>query len=170
MVSLLELVEKLEHTPVSLADLRKLIPENCKAVELKHLKGKHRSSIFKDNEGMIVRLPSDLSKIGHFVCLLPKQHHIEYFSSLGNSPVQETKRLGNDKTLLELLGTEYIYNRKPLQSGKFNIKTCGMWVVTRLFLRDLKLREFQTLFSRSLSLQTSDDIVSIMMLILFSEV
>ena len=170
MVRLLELVEKLKHTPVSLGDLRKIIPSECKAVELKDLKNKHRSDIFKGNKGMIVRLPSNLSKIGHFICLIPRKHHIEIFSSLGHSPAQETKRLGNDQTLINIIGKNYVYNRTPLQSGKFNIQTCGMWVVTRLFLRDLKLREFQTLFSRTLSLQSPDDIVSVMMLLLFSDV
>ena len=70
----------------------------------------------------------------------------------------------------QLLGTNFVYNRKRLQGGDFKIRTCAMWCVARLYLSDMELREFQQMFSKSVTLSTPDDIVSILCLLSFSEV
>ena len=171
MVKLKVLLERLKQTPLDLRALAKVLPKSCKTMQYKDLKGKHRSEIFKNTEGIILRIPSKKSKIGHFVCLIPRPNHIEYFSSLGNSAKEEIAKLDQDPSvLLDLLGDHYIYNSKPLQSSDFHIVDCGAWMLCRLYLRKLKLREFQTLFSGRVFLQTSDDIASCLAVLLLTEV
>ena len=171
MVKLQGLISRLKRTPLDLRQLAKIIPTSCKAMQYKQLKGKNRREIFSDNEGIVLLIPSKKSKIGHFVCLLPRSNHIEYFSSLGNSPSEEIFKLEQDKDVLgNILGKSYIYNSKPLQRADFDIVDCGLWMLCRLYLRKLKLREFQTLFSSKLTLQGGDDIASLLAILLLTEV
>ena len=171
MVTLQSIIEKLKQTPVSIHDLKKLVPSYCRVVKLEQIHSQHRSELFKNHTAVIVLLPSDHSDVGHFVALLGKEKgYIEYFSSLGESAEKEQKRLSTDKTLLHILGKRYQYNQRKLQQGKFSIQSCGMWVLTRVILQDLKLREFQQLFSRKVTINSSDDLVSIMVLLLYSQV
>ena len=172
MVKLVSLLERMKKTPIDLRVLAKLIPQSCKTMQFKQLKGKHRSEIFKDNEGIVVLIPSKVSKIGHFICLLPRRHHIEYFSSLGGDATSEMSKLGieHQEVMMKLLGSNYIYNSKKLQTNDFHINDCGCWMVARLYLRHLKLRQFQTLFTSSVNLQSSDDIVAMLCVLPFTEV
>jgi hypothetical protein len=106
--------------------------------------------------------------MGHFVALLPRRHHIEYFSSLGNSWERELDLLSEPHTIFkELLGKSFIYNRTKLQSGSYKVEDCSAWVLARVFLSKLKLREFVQLFQRTVSLSGSDDIVAVLTLLLF---
>ena len=86
--------------------------------------------------------------------------YIEYFSSLGGSPVKETQKLGQDgKSLMKLLGKNYAYNSKSLQAPSTKIEDCALHVLCRAQLKDLKLREYQDLFSSKIHLSSADDIV-----------
>ena len=172
MVKLKVLLERLKSTPLDLRQLEQVLPESCKAMQYKDLKGKNRRELFKDTEGIVLLIPSKKSKIGHFVGILVRRNHIAYFSSLGNSPTKEATLLHTDEGIMkQILGSNFVYNRKRFQgSNEFKIRTCAMWCVARLYLSDLKLREFQELFSRSLSLSTADDIVSLLCLLPFSEI
>ena len=171
MVKLKSLIERLKQTPLDLRQLAEVLPPSCKTMQYKDLKGKHRSDIFKNTEGIVLLIPSKKSKIGHFVCLLARRNHIEYFSSLGNSPKEEVAKLDQDPAILmDLLGDHYIYNSKPLQSSDFHIVDCGAWMLCRLYLRKLKLREFQTLFSGHVNLQSSDDIANCLAVLLLTAV
>ena len=171
MVSLKSAISSLKHTAVSIHDLRKLVPPKCKVVKLSELKGKHRSEVFKGVRGMIILLPSTVSPQGHYVAVLPRKNHIEYWSSLGNSPAKESKLLHIDEGIIDnLLGRHYIYNRTRLQSGDFSIKTCAMFCVARLYMSDLKMREFNSLFKSGMTANSPDDLVSLMSFMTFQDV
>ena len=171
MVSLRHVIQQLKHTPVGIEDLKKLVPSKCNVVKLSELKGQHRSKVFKGVRGLIVLLPSRVSKVGHYVAVVPRRNHIEYWSSLGNSPAKESALLHSDEGIItNLLGRHFIYNRTRLQSGDFSIKTCAMFCVARLYLSDLKLRQFNSLFSKGLTANTPDDLVSLMSFLPFQDV
>ena len=171
MVNLKQAIDTLKHTPISISDLKKLVPKQCRVLKLIQLKNKPRRRVFKNVRAMIVLLPSTVSKVGHYITLIPREHHIEYFSSLGNSMERESKLLHNDEGILKkLLGSNYIYNRTKLQSGDFSIRSCAMFCVARCYLSDLKLREFIPLFKNRVTLDTPDDVVSIMNFIHFQDV
>ena len=168
MVTLRSLLETIERTPVSIGFLKKKVPENVDVFAYEQLKNKHRSDVFKNKRGIIVLIPKKGHKKGHFVALIPRRNHIEYFSSLGNSFETELAQLNEPLTIFKkLLGKQFIYNNIRFQSGQYNINTCGAWVLARVKLAGLKMREFQKLFNR-VSLNSPDDIVSLMVLLDFS--
>ena len=156
--------------PVSLGDLDALLPPRCGTIQYKNLT-QPRRQLFQSKDAYVVRIPSKNSKVGHFVVILAKRNHIEFFSSTGGSIASEFKRLGADPTLMNrLVGQHFIHNTKPLQSNKDSIQDCSCWCLARCYLRHLKLREFQGLFNKSVNLQSSDDIVSVLCVLLLGSV
>ena len=167
MVKLKTLLETIEQTPVSIGFLKKRVSKTVSVLAHTQLSGKHRSEIFKGKTAVIVLVPKTGSKRGHYVCLIGRPNHIEYFSSLGGSPESEFAKLGEPLEIFrKLLGKNFIYNRTKLQSGAYSVNTCGAWVLARAKLANLKLREFVGLFNR-ISLQNADDIVSTLVLLDF---
>lgn len=167
MVRLKTLLETIETTPATIGFLKKRVGDKVSVLAYEQLKGKHRSQLFKGQHAIIVLIPKKDSKRGHFICLVPRPNHVEYFSSLGNSFETELAQLEKHLDLFRgLLGKNYIYNRVKLQSGRYNINTCAAWVLARAKLAHLKLREFQQLFGR-ISLHNPDEIVSTLVLLDF---
>jgi hypothetical protein len=166
MGKLKTLIDRLKATPMNVGSLKKLLPDYCTFKTLEQLKP-HRSEVFKKHRCVVVLIPSDFSKIGHFVVLLAWPKYIEYFSSLGGSARKETATLGQDgKVLMKLLGKNVAYNSKQLQATRSTIEDCALHVLCRVKLKDLKLREYQQLFSSSVHLQNADDIVAMMTILL----
>ena len=164
-----QIINKVKTTPIDLRILKELIPNGCKAVKYSEL-NKSRREVFKNTEGIAVLIPHKISKIGHFITLIPKRHHIEYCSSLGGSPDEELNKLHQSHTIMmKLLGSNYVYNSVKLQSGKYDIKDCASFVLMRLYFRHLKLREFQQLFAKNIQLSNPDDIASAMTALLLTE-
>jgi hypothetical protein len=166
MGKLQELIEKIKRTPMNVGSLKKVLPKHTTFKLLSQLT-EHRSVMFKKYRCICVLIPSDFSKIGHFVLLTAFSKYIEYFSSLGGSPVKETQKLGQDgKSLMKLLGKNYAYNSKSLQAPSTKIEDCALHVLCRAQLKDLKLREYQDLFSSKIHLSSADDIVAMLAVLL----
>ena len=105
--------------------------------------------------------------MGHFIALLPWPKGIEYFSSLGGSPEDELGKLGEPRDIMmNLLGRSWNYNRTALQSGKYTVQSCAAWVLARVRLAKLKLREFQSLFTK-VTINSPDDLVALLTLFEF---
>ena len=120
MVSLKNIIEIIKRTPVSFKWLKERLPDNVDIYRYKELRGKSRFNVFKNKIGIVVLIPKKGEKVGHFVVLLARKNHIEYFSSLGNSMEAETKQLGvSPDTFRDLFGHDYIYNRNKLQKNKY---------------------------------------------------
>ena len=169
MSKLKQLIQRLKSTPMNVGTLKKLLPDFATFKTISQLKP-HRSEVFKDKKCVVVLIPSSFSKIGHFVVLTRFKNYIEYFSSLSGSPQKESKELGQDsEVLMKLLGKNYAYNSKPLQSDKSTIEDCALHVLCRIRLHELKLREYQNLFSSAVHLKTADDIVALMCVLLLTE-
>ena len=167
-MELKSVISKIKSMPIDLRDLEPLLPDRCAIIQYKDL-NKPRSVLFSKIDGYVVRIPNKTNKVGHFVVLLAKRNHIEFFSPTGGSIQSEFKRLGQDPSIInKLIGQDFIQNTKQLQSNKNNIQDCADWCLARLYLKKLKLREFQKLFNKSIHLQSSDDIVSLMCLLLLS--
>ena len=164
-MSLKQFIEKIISFPVDVKFLKKNLPERCRVVQYSELKNKHRSEVFKNLDSLVVIIPMKGTRFGHFVVLLPRKHHIEYFSSLGQNYFQELKKLDEPRFIFDkLLGKNYIYNRVPLQKDTKDTNSCWIWVITRTIFHRLKLREFVKLFQTRLSLSSSDEVVTLMAL------
>jgi hypothetical protein len=173
MVTLNSLVRELEELPASVGVMKRLLQksEGFGVLVYEQLKGISRQALFKNKKGIAVLIPKEGTKSGHWICLLPRRNHLEYFSPLGQSFATELKQLNQAETHFDRLsGGKFIYNRTKLQSGDYNIKTCSQFVFARLMLYKLKLREFVTLFRRDVHLESPDEIVSMLCLLPFSSV
>jgi hypothetical protein len=156
---------------MDLRTLGSLLPPYATTATYDQLKGKHRSDVFKKHTCVVVLIPSTFSKIGHFIVLLRKPKAIEYFSSLGGSPYSELSKLGQtDKDMfIKLLGKNFIYNSKGLQNKSSSIHDCALFCLARIKLHELKLPDFQKMFTRNLHLTSADDIVALMTILLVTE-
>ena len=163
MVNVKQLISVIKKTPVSYKWLKSRVPENVTVYRYRELHGKNRYDVFKGKIGIVVLIPKRNQKVGHWIVMLPKKNHIEYFSSLGNSFETEAKMLGvNPNIIQNIVGNNYIYNRVKLQKAKYTIQDCAVFVLLRLKFHKMKLREFTQLFSRKIILESSDDIAAFM--------
>ena len=96
-----QIIDNIKQTPIDLGILKMLVPDKCKAVKYSDLKNKSRRNVFKGVEGLAVLIPHKESPIGHFIVLLPKRHHIEYFSSLGGSFDEELDKLHQSHAIMQ---------------------------------------------------------------------
>ena len=163
--------KQIEKKQIDITQLRKKLPENCKAVLYDTLKRdkRHRSDIFKDVTGIVVLYEGDIDgrKQGHYVVLLPRATHIEYFSSLGNSPSHETTILGIENDAFKrILGTNFKYSRAKLQRDRYDVNTCGWWAIARCYLHHWNLQRFQSFFRKRQQITGPDEKVVLMTMIL----
>mgnify|MGYP000047048555 CR=1 FL=1 len=170
MVTLSSLIDTVKTTPVSIKFLKARVPKNVDVLVYQSLKGKHRTDVFRGKRAVVVLIPKIGEDIGHFIVLVKWPKSIEYFSSLGGSPTKELEKLHEPKAIFEaLLGKQFNYNRRQLQSGAYNINDCAAWVLLRVYFRKYKLREFLELFQRRITLETPDDLAAIMAIALFQD-
>ena len=159
VTKLRQLIDRLKSTPMNVGTLKSLLPPYAVFKKLSDL----RRDVFDKHECVVLLIPSKFSSIGHFVVLLKFPKYIEYFSSFGGRPESEMKMLGQESdTLLQILGRKYTYNSVELQAASTTIQDCALFVLARIALRKLKLREFQQLFKSKVVLHTPDDIVSML--------
>ena len=84
--------------------------------------------------------------------------------------MKELDRLHEPKAIFQsLLGTQYNFNRRKLQSGAYNINDCASFVLLRVYFRKFKLREFQDLFATRITLESTDDLAAILSVVLFQD-
>jgi hypothetical protein len=170
MVKIQALLDRMKSTPIDMKILKTKLPSYCNILQYKELANKHRSDLFQKYDCIVVFIPSKTAQVGHFILLSARDRYISYFSSLGGSPTQELKRLGQDDSIMmNILGKHFTYNSKPLQSSAKNVQDCAPWIIARSYLNHLKLKDFQKLFSHSVHLQTPDDMVTFMTLLIFSD-
>ncbi len=106
------------------------------------------------------------SPVGHFILLLDHGTHYEHFDSYGLTMDEELK-ITQEKHLTRIFGLgrkPIVDNSKKLQTFRQDVNTCGRWVVARLLLRQLELKEFLKLVEHFHVLY--DDLVSIMTMLL----
>ena len=160
-------LKRIERQQVEIKTLRRMLPEGSKVILYDTLKKDSRSrrGIFSGLNSLIVLYEGEIDnrKQGHYICLIPRPTHIEYFSSLGMSPDHETSILGLDnKVFKQLLGKNYKYSRVKLQRDRYDVNDCALWCVARAYLHKIKLQDFQKLFLKKVSLQSTDDRVAYM--------
>ena len=163
----------LESTQFDIKKIRAVLPDDCSAILYDTLKKdkRHRSDIFKNLRGLVVLYEGEIDgrQQGHYVTLIPKKTHIEYFSSLGNSPNHESTILGIENTAFKrLLGKNYKYSRAKLQRDRYDVNDCGLWAIARCYLSKWPLQKFQKFFSRREHITGPDDKVSLMTYLLIA--
>lgn len=161
------LLEQIQETPVSIGFLKRRVPPGVTVIALRQLKGKSRAQLFSRRKPVVVLIPKKGERIGHFIVLIPRERTIEYFSSLGNSPQSELAALREPRDeMMRILGSNPVYNRTKLQGGAYSVNDCAAWVLARVILWKLKLRDFISLFRRKV-LRGPDELVAVLTLLHF---
>ena len=98
---------------------------------------------------------------GHWVCMIKRPDHIEYFDPYGHKPDAEKKVIPKERleqlneaenTLTKLLlesGMPITYNTHPFQKLNGTMNTCGRHCIVRLLYQRLSLEEYDALIKRS---------------------
>jgi hypothetical protein len=142
-------------------DLSRIVPK-ANIFTYPYLKNvKHIDEIFGDDGQAIMLYLTENEHTGHWVGLLRKNDHIEFFDPYGEKPDDELKwisrdkreELDQDKPLLSKLLRQselpVVYNKVKFQKDGNNIETCGRHVATRLLHKDLSLPEYAEMIKGS---------------------
>lgn len=82
-------------------------------------------------------------KVGHWICLLEKDHYLEHFDSYGLSPDQELHITHEHPHLSRIYqGRKVEVNKTRLQQMKDHVNTCGRHVVSRILMQHKPLKEY----------------------------
>ena len=138
MVKLEQLLNTVKTSPVSIGFLKTRVPDKVDVINYVRLKGRHRSEVFKGKRAVIVLIPKKGTKSGHFICLIPRKSHIEYFSSLGGSPTEELQKLHESLDIFENLLGKLLFRFHPQREATMQKRTKTFWNSTTMFLGTLK--------------------------------
>ena len=141
-------------------DIRKALGDDISILSYPTL-SEHQSIPF-DSKGRCILLYLTFSEnSGHWVCLLDKKDHIEYFDSYGKKPEEplhsvseeEKHQYGEGKPYLtELLkrsGKPVIYNTHPFQSSKSGNAECGRHSVVRCLYAPYSIEQYKSIIDKS---------------------
>ena len=83
------------------------------------------------------------SNTNHWICLIKRSNHIDFFDSLGNSPEQLTHHLKGSPALLNLSKkVHFKYASVKLQKFSSKINDCGCHVALRLLQNKKSPKEY----------------------------
>lgn len=154
-------LEQIEGYALGDDDIAKMLPKT-NIFTYPYLKQvKHIDEIF-DNEGRAVMLYlTENDHTGHWVGLLRKPDHIEFFDPYGEKPDDELKWVSGGKReelgitqpyltkLLRQSEVPVIYNKVPFQKEGDSIETCGRHTASRLLFSHLSLPEYYDMIKKS---------------------
>ena len=175
-MSLTQLVAQEVKRPLSYEMLRRMLPSWCRFATYDSLsRFKSLKEALQGKQMLVVLYQVHDAKSkklvnmpGHYIVLntRAKSQPVEYFSSSGWAPSAELAATHSDKTTFtRLLGRSFIHNSVPFEKmGDMN--TCWRWVLTRCVLGHVSLKDFQRLFNQKFMPKDSNDIVTLMTLLL----
>ena len=175
-MSLTQLVAQEVKRPLSYEMLRRMLPSWCRFATYDSLsRFKSLKEALQGKQMLVVLYQVHDAKSkklvnmpGHYIVLntRAKSQPVEYFSSSGWAPSAELAATHSDKTTFtRLLGRNFIHNSVPFEKmGDMN--TCWRWVLTRCVLGHVSLKDFQRLFNQKFMPKDSNDIVTLMTLLL----
>ena len=101
----------------------------------------------------------------HWVALLRNSKGLFFFDSLRLGFPTLTKLLGSDRFVRFLKKVGAKANQKRLQSDMQGIRTCGLWVATRLWLYKMTNTEFHHYITHAPSCLSPDQTVALLTMI-----
>lgn len=175
-MSLTQLVAEEVKRPLSYEMLRTMLPNWCRFATYDSLaKFKTLKDALQGKQMLVVlyqvhdkKTKKLVNMPGHYIVLntRAKNQPVEYFSSSGWTPSAELAATHSDRNIFaRLLGRNFIHNSVAFENvGDMN--TCWRWVLTRCVLGHVSLKEFQRLFNQKFMPKDSNDIVTLMTLLL----
>ena len=155
-------VQKIIHTPLSDADIHKILGKDQKLIiysDLSNYSSLHE--LLPGDKDSVVILYEQKQLSGHWTCLLKYDDKYEFFDPYGIKSDSELKwvtlkqrsNLHEDTTFLSKLlnNEEYIYNKVDFQQNDSSVETCGSHVSCRLHYfkeHDMNLEQYQDFMKR----------------------
>lgn len=148
--------------PLSDGDIRKILGKDIKIMTYADLAGLRNIRQAFDSKGRCILLyltQSDTS--GHWVCMLNKGDHIEYFDPYGEAPnsalktitPEERQEYGEEQPyltdLMKASGMPVYYNTHPFQKDKADVNTCGRHSVMRCLYAPYSLEKYKKVMDAS---------------------
>jgi hypothetical protein len=163
-------LEQIEGYPLGNEDISKMLP-NTNIFTYPYLKHvKHIDEVFDDDGRAVMLYLTEDATTGHWVGLLRKPDHIEFFDPYGGKPDSELhwasgglrQKLGITQpfltNLLRQSGLPVIYNKVDFQKKDDDVQTCGRHTASRLLFSHLSLPEYYNMIKKSKL--TADEFVS----------
>ena len=162
MENTVEATKEVLDYPLSDGDIQKALRTPTKILTYPDLEFvNHIDDIF-DKEGRSILLyPTTSETNGHWVCMIKKGNHIEFFDPYGNKPDSQLKWISDKKrrgfgihypTLTRLFkesGYDVDYNHHKFQENGNDINTCGRHCLARLHFKDLTLDQYKDFIKKS---------------------
>jgi hypothetical protein len=148
--------------PLSDGDIRKILGKDIKIMTYADLANIRNIRQAFDSKGRCILLyltQSDTS--GHWVCMLNKGDHIEYFDPYGEAPnsalktitPEERQEYGEEQPyltdLMKASGMPVYYNTHPFQKDKADVNTCGRHSVMRCLYAPYSLEKYKKVMDAS---------------------
>jgi hypothetical protein len=154
-------MKKVQAHPLSDGEIRKILGDVMILTNRQLGSVSSIEDIF-DSQGRCILLytPNDPTS-GHWVCLMMKPDHIEYFDSYGDKPDIAADLNGQPPLLTQLLkasGMPVFYNKKQFQKERSDVATCGRHAICRLLYAPMSIDEYAAVIAKSGL--TPDDFVS----------
>ena len=158
---MLQRIRQTERKVVGFDDLRRAVPKWTRVILYDNLPADPTKIFVGPTRALIVLYMMKGRSVGHYSAILKRGGQFEYFSSYALRPEAEMAALHESPgKMLRLLGSKYTQTKVRLQPMR-NSNTCARWALARVSLDTLNVRDFVSLFSRKLSLQTPDDICTL---------
>jgi len=142
--------------PLSDGDIRKILGKDIKIMTYADLAGLRNIRQAFDSKGRCILLYLTQSETsGHWVCMLNKGDHIEYFDPYGEAPnsalktitPEERQEYGEEQPyltdLMKASGMPVYYNTHPFQKDKADVNTCGRHSVMRCLYAPYSLEKYK---------------------------
>ena len=171
------LVKQNVKQPLSIEMLAKLVPKHTRVAFYDDLaKFKTLREALQGKRCLAVlynihnKRKTKLNRSGHFILINTFHDVPEYFSSSGWSVGKELDITNSDPKIFErLLGRKFKSNQRPLEKmGSSN--DCWRFVLSRAILAKMPLRDFVNLFSHSLHLSNSDEICTLLTMLMVAQI
>jgi hypothetical protein len=162
---------RIKNYPLSDSDIRKILGRDIKIMTYPQLKNLTDYRQAFDKKGRCILLYLTMSDTaGHWVCLLNKQGHIEYFDPYGEKPETPLHEVPRDEReeygeeapflteFLKASGKPVYYNTYPFQKEKEDVNTCGRHAIVRCLYAPKSLEQYKKAIDSSG--MSPDDFVS----------
>ena len=138
-------VAKVKEYALSDGDIRKILGPDISIITYPMLGEMGSIEDAFDNKGRCVMLvPNASPTMGHWVAMIKRPDHIEFFDPYGDAPEEQKEGLLQSRLqsldidqpyltkLLRASGKPVYYNTKGFQQEKASVATCGRHAVSRL--------------------------------------
>ena len=152
-----KIIKNAEDVDLSLEDIKKITNDSCEVIVYHNLDQYNSIENLLGEKGAVILLFETKKNFGHWTAIFyqdENRNSIEFFDSYGFKPDQELNYAKYDNTpylsqLLDKSNLPLVFNKKRLQTFAEDINTCGRWTSLRIVFRNIPLKQFQDLFTKS---------------------